>query len=36
LKKEIDEYRKRLRASDHPAKESKLKQLQEMLDRLAA
>lgn len=35
LKQEIAEYRKRLRASDHPAKETKLEQLQAMLTRLA-
>ncbi len=34
LKKEIAEYRKRLSASDHPAKESKLEQLQTMLKSL--
>lgn len=36
LKREITEYRKRLIASDHPLKAVKLKQLQELLDRLAA
>ncbi len=36
LKREIAAYRDRLVASDHPLKAVKLKQLQALLDRLAA
>ena len=36
LKQEIAEYRRRLRASDHPAKEAKRNQLQTMLTRLVS
>lgn len=36
LKGDIDAYRTRLAASDHPAKETKRFQLREMLTRLAA
>ncbi len=36
LKRAIAAYRKCLSASDHPLKAVKLKQLQELLDRLAA
>ncbi len=35
LAREIALYRQWLRASDHPAKETKLRQLQAMLKRLA-
>jgi len=36
LKQEIAAYRERLRASDHPAKEAKRKQLQTMLTSLVS